>query len=419
MEQDRTLSTPLDRVTVLDALRGFALLGVILMHMLQHYSIFSFSEPREPLFPAWDEAIRWIGQNVISGRFINIFAFLFGLSFFIQMDRAARKGIDFRLRFIWRMVILFVIGLVGNCFYSGEIISLYAVFGVIMVFLYRVRSWILLILASLLLSGTPRILQISYDRMTRSEQPENIRNSGRPPSGPPRQMEKPSFVNSVKHNFTRGLQGKLNYQFGLFSRGYITLALFILGLVVGRTRYFEEVHIRKRKNLLLFAGSVIAVILINSAIGLFPPPDIRAMMAPGGGELPSSSLVVMTLNDINTAVFSMALVTGFILLYHTGNFGRYLDVMSPYGRMGLTNYQVQSVIGCLLFSMWAFGPVFGNWGPTEVFALGIAVYILQLIYSRYWLRYFLYGPLEWFWRSATYLKAQPFRRKDSDPLIAR
>ncbi|WP_028297970.1 DUF418 domain-containing protein [Olivibacter sitiensis] len=411
MEQDKTLSTPLNRITVLDALRGFALLGVILMHMLQHYSIFSFSEPREPLYPAWDEAIRWIGQNVISGRFINIFAFLFGLSFFIQMDRASRKGIDFRLRFIWRMVILFVIGLVGNCFYSGEIISLYAVFGIIMVLLYKVRSWILMILVSLLLLGTPRILKISYDRMTRTEQPENIRNSDRRPSGPPRQMEKPSFANSVKHNFTRGLQGKLNYQFGLFSRGYITLALFILGLVVGRTRYFEEIQIPKGKNLILFGGSVIAVILINSVIGLFPPPDIRAMMTPRGGELPISSLIVMTLNDINTVVFSMALVTGFILLYHTGHFGRYLDVMSPYGRMGLTNYEVQSVIGGLLFSMWAFGPVFGNWGPTEVFALGIAVYILQLIYSRYWLRYFLYGPLEWFWRSATYLKAQPFRRK--------
>lgn len=84
MEQNKTLSTPLNRITLLDALRGFALLGVILMHMLQQFSIFSFSlEIRQPLFPAMDATVQWIGQNIIMGRFINIFAFLFGLSFFI------------------------------------------------------------------------------------------------------------------------------------------------------------------------------------------------------------------------------------------------------------------------------------------------------------------------------------------------
>ena len=106
MEQNKTSSTPLSRITVIDALRGFALLGVILMHMSQHFGIFSFSvmEPKETLFSQFDDAIQWLSQNVIMGKFINIFAFLFGLSFFIQMDRAAKKGIDFRKRFLWRMV---------------------------------------------------------------------------------------------------------------------------------------------------------------------------------------------------------------------------------------------------------------------------------------------------------------------------
>jgi len=129
MEQSKTLSTPLSRVTLLDALRGFALLGVISMHMIQQFSIFSFSpETRQPLFPLMDGAVSWIGQNILMGRFINIFALLFGLSFFIQLDRAAKKGIDFRGRFIWRMVVMLFIGLIGNSFYSGEIIAVYAVF---------------------------------------------------------------------------------------------------------------------------------------------------------------------------------------------------------------------------------------------------------------------------------------------------
>lgn len=149
MEQVKTIKTQHSRITVLDALRGFALLGVILMHMLQHYSISSGFRREElsTMFSAADEVIGWIGQNIISGKFINILAFLFGLSFFIQMDRAARKGIDFRKRFIWRMIILLAIGQIGNMFYSDEIISIYAVYGAILLLLYNVKSWILMLMS--------------------------------------------------------------------------------------------------------------------------------------------------------------------------------------------------------------------------------------------------------------------------------
>lgn len=244
MEQNKTLSTPLNRITLLDALRGFALLGVILMHMLQQFGIFSFSpDVRQPLFPAMDEIVQWIGQNIIMGRFINIFAFLFGLSFFIQLDRASKKGVDFRRRFIWRMVVMLAIGLIGNIFYSGEIISLYAVFGSLLVPLYRVRSWVLMTISVLLLLGTPRIIQVSYNTFLKTEQTDDGSQNAATQSQAAEEVakeNKPSFVNSAKHNFTRGLQGKLNYQFGLFGRGYITFALFLAGLVVGRLGFFEK-----------------------------------------------------------------------------------------------------------------------------------------------------------------------------------
>ena len=61
-------------------------------------------------------------------------------------------------------------------------------------------------------------------------------------------------------------------------------------------------------------------------------------------------------------------------------------------------------------SLWGFGSIFGRWHATELFCLGIAFYIVQVVFSRIWLTYFKYGPLEWFWRSATYLKWQPFRK---------
>ena len=348
------------------------------------------------------------------GKFINIFAFMFGLSFFIQMDRAHKKGIDFRKRFLWRMLVLFVIGMIGCMFYSGEILAIYAAFGVVMVFLYKVKNWILLLIVFLLLIGTPRIVKAAYDQMTRVEQTsasngqnETERTSTRPQNA---EIEKPSFLSSAKMNLTTGFERKLNYQFGIFSRGYITLALFILGLIVGRLRFFEQVQTHKRRNLILFAGFVIGIITINQIVGLLPQETINVRVMRPGDSIPASLLAIMGLNDIKAVFLSGALAMGFIILYQMKGIGRCLDTLSPYGRMGLTNYVTQNVIGCLLFSLWAFGSFFGRLATTELFILGLVIYTLQVIFSSIWMKYYLYGPLEWFWRSATYLKWQPFKR---------
>lgn len=410
IESVKTLSTPLSRLTLLDALRGFSLLGVILMHMLQQFSIQTPPDARIPLFPEFEDTMQWIGRNVIMGRFINIFAFLFGLSFFIQMDRAAKKGVDFRRKFIWRMIVMLVIGLIGNCFYRGEIISLYAIFGIILALLYRLNSGVLICLAFVLLLGTPRIIQVTHTTFYKTEQSESPQQAAAQSkiSNPPT-VTKPSFVNSVKYNFTEGLTGKLNYQFGFFGRGYITFALFILGLVIGRTRFFEHQQSNKVLAMYFISFSVFAILII-SIISILPVLNFRKLIASDPENI-WSGLTVMTLNDLKIVIISGAITTGFALLYQNRLFTKYLDVFSSYGRMGLTNYQMQGLIGCLLFSAWAFGPTFQTLGLTELFLLGIVIYILQLIFSNFWLKKYLYGPLEWVLRSATYLKSQPFRKK--------
>ncbi|MDR1121273.1 MAG: DUF418 domain-containing protein [Dysgonamonadaceae bacterium] len=404
MEQNKSFSTPLQRMTVIDALRGFTLLGIILIHMSQHFSIASFSNTgEESQFPVLDGAIQWLAQNVITGRFNSIFAFLFGLSFFIQMDRAAKKGINFRMPFLRRMVVLFIIGLAANCLYMGDVLSTYAILGTMLVFLFRVKSWILMIVVSLLLLGAPRIMNTGYEYLIETEQTENVQNrrNESPVLQPSVNMEKPSFISSVKNNFTRELELKMYIQFGLIpGRSFMTLALFIIGFIAGRMRFFEDVYTQNRRNVMLFAGFVLAALIMYRMIDLFPLPLKRGYF-----------LILMALNDIGSVAFSGALVMGFILLYQVKGIGRCLKIMAPLGRMGLTSYEMQGLIGCFLFSAWAFGSTVGSWGTTEVFVLGLAVYTIQIIISKYWLKYFLYGPLEWLWRSATYLKWQPFVRK--------
>lgn len=416
MEQIKSFSSPLKRIKVLDALRGFALLGVILMHMLQQFGIASLPQQKALPFPELDGIIQWIGSNIIMGRFINIFAFLFGLSFFIQMDRAEKKGIDFRKRFVWRMILLLALGLLIHSFYNVEIISVYAVFGLLMLPLYRAKNWVLMLLVAFLLLGGPRAIQsINHNITLKTEQAdtkEQIINV-QTPQDLPEHLKNPSFLNAVKHNYEERLLGKLKYQFGFVGRGYITFALFIIGLVIGRIRFFEKIDIQKRRNLVLFAGFMGATLFLIWIQNILPPFNLRIFFRPEGTYLTSSLLAVKVLDDSVMVLFSGTLTMGFLLLYQSQKFGKYLEVLSPYGRTGLTNYIMQGVIGSLIFSLWAFGSTFSNLGVSALFFFGILIYIVQGIISKYWLKYFLYGPLEWFWRSATYLEIQPFRKKQN------
>lgn len=387
MLHSQSLSSPLKRISVLDALRGFALLGVILMHMLQHFGVASIPSQTGVLqFPALDQIIQWIGSNVIMGRFINIFAFLFGMSFFIQMDSAAKKGIDFRKRFVWRMMILLFLGLLIHSFYNVEILSVYAIFGLLMLLLYKVKNWMLLILFSFLLLGGPRAIQTIYhntnlasEQVLANEQLNNFQA----PRDMPEHLKNPSFINSAKHNYDERLFGKLNYQFGFVGRGYITFALFVLGLLVGRIRFFEQLDKHKKKNLMLFVGFVLTTILASWIQNLLPPLNLRILFRPEGEYISTSLLVAKALDDISMVLFSSALALGFILLYKAKGFGKYLEVLAPYGRTGLTNYVMQGLIGSLIFSLWAFGSIFSNIGVSALFFMGIVIYVIQGVISKY------------------------------------
>ena len=427
MKKSISLSVPLKRITVLDALRGFALFGVIIMHMLQKFGTRYGDSQEEVLhFPALDEVVQWIGNNIIMGRFINVFALLFGLSFFIQMDRAARKDIDFRGRFVWRMIILMILGLLCHSFYNLEIISVYAFFGLLLIPLYKLKNWVLLLIFLFFLLGGPRAIKVmhhnyytaielasaehpssSADQLTAEGQSNEIE---RPPEIP-EHIKNPSFWNSAKHNYEERFIRKMNYQFGLIGRGYITFALFVLGLLIGRIGFFEKLAEQKKNNIKLFVGFVLATAVTVLLKNTMPPIEVRMLFRPGGHILPTSLLLTRALGDISMVLSSAALALGFILLYQSGNLRKYLEVLSPYGRTGLTNYIMQGIIGALIFLPWAFGSFFGGWGATALFIFGIVIYIIQGTISKYWLKPYLYGPLEWLWRSLTYLEFQPYKKK--------
>lgn len=124
------------------------------------------------------------------------------------------------------------------------------------------------------------------------------------------------------------------------------------------------------------------------------------------------SMFAITAYDNFNLFFTLFLAAGFIVLFEKKKDQSFLSYFAPFGRMALTNYFLQSVIGAFIFFGWGLG-LLGKMRNIEAFALAIVILIIQMIISTYWLRRFNFGPIEWFWRSLTYFKWQPFVRKSN------
>ena len=130
----RTTNLPNTRIEVADALRGIAVAGIILFHAREHFNLYwSGLNYLRAGFGGWEQTVAGALGFLLSGKMYAIFALLFGLSFFIQSDNQAQRGNDFSLRFAWRMVLLFIIGLVNAAIYNGDVLTYYAVFGLLMI----------------------------------------------------------------------------------------------------------------------------------------------------------------------------------------------------------------------------------------------------------------------------------------------
>lgn len=125
------LKTP--RVEVVDALRGFAIMSIMLLHNIEHFDYYYFPEALPEWMKILDKIIWETLFFLFGGKSYAIFALLFGFSFYIQNDNQEKKGNDFRLRFLWRLLLLMGFGILNTVFYEGDILVLYAVLGIVLI----------------------------------------------------------------------------------------------------------------------------------------------------------------------------------------------------------------------------------------------------------------------------------------------
>lgn len=371
-----------------------------MIHALQHFGgpFVWDAGPSAGWLEALNDGTRWVINHFIAGKFFIIFSFLFGLSFFIQMDRAAQKGVDFRGRFLWRLFLLFTIGLFHSAIFSLDILIIYAVLGVPLVLLYRLPTKLLIGTAVFLFMGGVQLSTIGYKAVFKPTQSEVVQAAPQTREIPRQISRDGTLSENVENNLTTRLIGKFNFQFGSFGRGYITLGFFILGLLAGRIGLFSNLGRYKKQ---LYRGSAAAFIMLL-ALYVWQPHLPRGAMGSISGWL---SIQVGNTINLLTAYLWVVLVVG---LYQYRSIEKRLVPLVSYGRMGLTNYILQSVIGVFLFYGFGFG-LYGL-GPFFSVTICLSYTVVQILASHYGSRKFRYGPIEWLWRSGTYLKWQPLRK---------
>ena len=399
MDSSKNLKT--ERLNVVDALRGFALLGIVIVHFMEQY--LGGPTPQEhsnyTQHIAADGIFEGIANFLLRGKFFMLFSFLFGLSFTLQMDNAAKRGVNFSGRFLWRLVILFAIGFVHHLFYRGDILTIYAVLGLPLVLFYKLPNrWVLVITAALML-GVARFLLPIPDFKEQSERWE------KPEQTYWQAVKSGSITDVFYQNATRGAQFKFEVQVNFFGRAYQTFALFLLGLMAGRTRFFEDLDQKTpflKRGLWWSLGLMLGLIGIGALLfGVFHLDKVNEKAA---------MFVGITLYDIMNLLQTGVYIFGFLLLFdRKAWWRRQILKLAPYGRMALTNYVMQSLIGTTLFFGFGFH-LLGDIGATACLGIAIVVFIAQRYFSDWWLSRYQFGPLEWLWRSATFLAIQPFKK---------
>ncbi len=383
-------TTVRQRHLILDLLRGLALMGIALANFPE-FALWTFlSNEQQAAMPtaSVDRIVRFIQYLLVDGKFYTIFSLLFGIGFSLILARHGRR------LFFRRMLILVVIGFLHLMFiWSGDILLLYAVGGLLLILFINVTDRRLVVIAVSLI-----LIPVGVDALTEF--------GGVDFAGPFYEAWWHSAAEQgiTEENFASWLRDADSYGEMLsfliqgaherlweFVEGHRlpkVLGLFIMGYLIGKYRLYarlEELPMKRYFLLSLAVGLPMSLLYAWSAVQHHP------------FGLTAHSL----LYAVSVIPLALCYVCAVCLLYlRCKEAGIFRWIAAP-GRMALSNYISQSLIGVILFYGLGFG-LGTSFGLVYVELTALAVFLLQIICSRLWLHFFSFGPLEWLWRMLTY-----------------
>lgn len=409
-----TANTPVslsERAHILDILRGIALLGICLANY-PAFSLYVFQTPEVVARMPTATIDKWVDYfhfTFIDGKFYSLFSLLFGIGFSIILLRTRSKGLGLSI-FYRRIVILLLMGLAHTLLlWQGDILLLYALIGLCLPLFRNVPDGKLIFLSALLIMFpiVMDLIKVLTDNQWNISKPlERLALASFNSIGITETnwrtwfVDHPTYVDLLRYNQS----GILARYTGLLenNRAFKVLGMFLLGLYVGRKLIYSKLEENK--------GFLRKVQIWGFGIGI-PMSVAYAYLSLDDRHLPEAfALMDTSAYAFSVVPLSLAYTSTICIWFLKGSHSKLLKLFSAPGRMALTNYILQTLLGILIFYGVGFG--FGaKTGLIYVIFIAIGIYALEIIFSHFWLKYFNYGPLEWLWRQLTYGKRFPLRKQ--------
>lgn len=395
-----------ERHDILDALRGWALLGILIANMVMFIGFGFMTEEQRAaaLGSGFDDLAELMIEWLIVGKFYSLFSLLFGIGFALQLERLKARG-EGMARYVRRLAILFLFGL-GHLYllWLGDILALYALMGALLLLFRRASDRTLLVVAALLwLLAILWSALIHYGGVDLAGPIYQRAFSGFAAQGfDPQQGPMVFYRDSGFTEHFRAHSSEVFLRIGDFVyqlRPAKVLAMFLIGMWIGRHALYARLE--ESAPLLRRAAA------LGLGLGL-PLSAIRAVLFMLSGDNEALRFPAELFYCLGTPTLAVGYAASFALLWRRGH-RRALAWTAPAGRMALTNYIGQTIVQSVIFYGWGLG-LMGSFGLVFVLPLSLVVFAAQVAFSRWWLTRYRFGPLEWLWRSGTYGALQPMRR---------
>jgi len=379
-----------ERVHFLDIVRGFAMLGIIIVNY------FLIVDSVKGFEMASDDVVHNMVSWFAEGKFVTLFSFLFGVGFMIFMNRALQRVKSPNKLFARRLTILLGFGVLHITFvWVGDILAFYAVTGFLLLIFYKCKPRTLLrwIVALLAIQFLIPVITMLY----------NVMNTAA--------TEIPKFAEFALscHDSSLSFLASIGARWSdmktmalsSFSTVYSMFLMYLLGVYFVKMELFKNMNEKKHIWNRIWIICTIAFLITESSmllVGPFPSEDmlwteIFAVLGQNGG--------------LTGSMFYMSTLA--MLFLHVSRMQGVLMIFTKVGRMSLTCYLLHSIIGTILWLGYGFG-LAEHIQSAGTLVIGLAVYVVLVIFSTLWLKQFKYGPMEFIWRKLTYGKVNEFPR---------
>lgn len=375
-----------ERIQTLDVLRGFSLFGIILVNMIGFHSPYGYYNPYE--WWKYDDLTThaWI-DVLVQGTFYPIFALLFGYGMVMIRRKALANGNTFWKIGVKRLLVLLAFGVIHAFFiWHGDILITYALIGFLLLLFLRIPGPFLIglgmalyLLPQLFLTALFLILHLSngvsladYTNIVALQTSQEAYTNG-------------SYMEVTAQRISDWKTINLSAGFTLYI--FLILPMMLIGAGAAKLKWIEKAKEYWRMWLVIF----LIALPIGIAIKLLP-------------LIVEPSLSFQYIQDaLGGPILGFAYAAGLILLMNARMAGKLLKPFSTIGRMSLSMYLMQSIIGTLIFYPYGLG-LYGDISLTTGTWLAVCIYVIQVVLAGLWLTKFQRGPAEMLWRSLTYGK---------------